>query len=319
MTESEIIEAIAKTRGTILCLGLNAIPPLSILGISAKPITWPNLLIIPSEKKMFSEVLKCFFRGSDWRIVNGITNLPLNSLFIVTSIPQIEKNISSDADYDIDTYLDSIHRYLNLQAISIIDSFPFHTKEGLQQIERIHKYCQKKGVAFNMGLLFGVNKYGSTDISTEEEAVKQEKEYLSEEKNIECIEINKTLSVDNVVEFLLDDSTTLTQAVEAFKQDCMTTMQNLELMDDILKSFLLIPLNASTKEYIDHVRNTLKELDVLFPCCKYLNEQFFVEFGKAIFSKFNSRRDSTNNEVSKWCVDTLSCAIKQWIKTSKLN
>ena len=158
-----------------------------------------------------------------------------------------------------------------------------------------------------------------TDISTEEEAVKQEKEYLSEEKNIECIEINKTLSVDNVVEFLLDDSTTLTQAVEAFKQDCMTTMQNLELMDDILKSFLLIPLNASTKEYIDHVRNTLKELDVLFPCCKYLNEQFFVEFGKAIFSKFNSRRDSTNNEVSKWCVDTLSCAIKQWIKTSKLN
>ena len=319
MTESEIIEAIAKTRGTILCLGLNDIPPLSMLGISAKPIAWPNVLLIPSERKMFSEVLKCFFKGCDWRIVNYISNLPLNSLFVVTSVPQIEKNISSQSANNIEKYLDSLYNDLNLQAVSIVDSFPFHTKEGLQQIECIRSYCKERGLSFNIGLLLGINKYGSTDISTEEEAVEQEKKFLLEEKNIECIEIDKALSVNSVVEYLFDHSTALTQAVESFKDDCMTTSQNLELMDDILSSLLQIPLNASIKEYLDIVKNKLKELDVLFPGCKYLNEQFFMDYGKSISSKFSTRRDSTNNEVSKWCVDTLSYEIKQWINTSKLN
>ena len=319
MTESEIIEAIAKTRGTVLCLGLNDIPPLSMLGISTKPIAWPNVLIIPSERKIFSEILKCFYKGSDWRIVNYITNIPLNSLFIVTSVSQVEKNISTWSAKNIEKYLDSLYNDFNLLAVSIVDSFPFHTKEGLQQIECIRAYCKERGLAFSIGLLWGVNKYGSTDISTEEEAIKQEKKFLLEEKNIKCIEIDKVLSVNSVVEYLFDHSIALTQAVETFKDECMTTSQNLELMDDILSSLLQIPLNASIKEYLDLVKDKLKELDVLFPCCKYLNEQFFVEYGKSISSKFSLRRESTNSEVSKWCVGVLSFAIKQWIKSSKLN
>lgn len=319
MTESEIIEKLAKSRGTILCLGLNDIPPLSILGISGIQPNWPNVLIIPTPKQVFPHELKCFLKGIDWRVVNYVTNLPINSLFIVTSIPKIVKEVQYESDQDkIEIYLDSLCDEFNLQAICLIDSFPFHTKEGLQIIDKINNYCEVKKLTFNVGLLYGVNKYGSTDISTEDEAVKQEMNFLKKEKNIQSFGIDKHLNNNGVLAFFIQNSSSFKQAVEEFENECLTTIQNLELVIDVLYSFLLIPLNSSLREYVFLTKNKLKELDMLFPVQKYFNDSFFVEYQNSIAPKFNGRRDSTNNEISQWCVKTLSYAIKQWIKSSKI-
>lgn len=319
MTESEIIEVLAKTRGTILCLGLKDIPPLSMFGISDKHRDLFNVLIIPTNKRIFSKELKCYIRGIEWRIVNYTLDLPVDSLLVVSSVAQIDKNNLAHQEQDyLKAYLDSLCSNFNLQAISLVDSFPFHTKEGLHLIEEIRKFCLDKNLTFKVGLLYGVNKYGSTDISTEDDAVEQEKFFLRKEKNIECIEINQTLTVDNVLDFFIQASSSLKQAVEKFEDACRTTIQNLELFAEILYSFLQISLNYSLTEYITSVKNQLKEFEIFFPISKYLNETFFDEYSKAIASKFNKKKDSTNNEVSQWCVNTLTLAIKQWIKLSKI-
>lgn len=319
MTESEIIENLAKTRGTILCLGLNDIPPLSLLGISGTQTNWTNVIIIPTLKQIFAQELKCFIKGLEWRVINYCTKLPINSLFIVTSIPKIVKEVQYESGQDkIEFYLDSLCDEFNLQAICLIDSFPFHTKEGLQIIDSISKYCEPKNLSFKVGLLYGINKYGSTDISTEDEAVNQEKKFLREEKNIQCFGIDKGVNEKNVLSFFIQNSASFKNAVELFKKDCTTTIDNLELTVDVLYSLLLIPLNSSLVEYISLIKSKLKDLELLYPVQKYFNDSFFIEYQNSIASKFNSRRDSTNNEISQWCVKTLSCAIEQWIKSSKI-
>ena len=311
MTPSEIIEVIAKSRGTILCLGLKDTPPLEMFGVTTKLMTRSNVLIIPTERSFFSKEIKCYVKGMEWRIVNCVISLPVNSLLIVSSISQINP-------YTITGYLKMLCEEFNLQAVSLVDSFPFHTKEGLHIIEDVRTFCQGKNLTFNVGLLYGVNKYGSTDISTEDEAVQQEIIFLKKEKNIDCIKIDQAITIKNVLGFCVHNSESLKRAIELFQEECERTMQNIELTSEILYAMLQIPLNSSLIEYVNFVKNKLTDLHELFPVVNYFNEIFFEEFRSAISSKFKSKRDSENNKVSKWCVDTLIYSIIIWIKSSNI-
>lgn len=318
MTEKEIIESIIKTRGTILCLGLNGIPSLQSFGFEGNLTDSSRMLIIPTERKIFNQQLKFFLSGTEWTIVNYVTKFPLNSLFIITSISDINTKYQIGNKTQLEDYCSKISSTFYLQTINIIDSFPFHTKEGLQYIQAIKTFCEDNNLGFKVSLLHGIHKYGSTDISSEKEAVSREKDHLLK-KEVRCIEIDKQILGEKILDYFLHDSTYLEQATKNFKEDCKKTIDNLEQFKDILPSLIELSANSSLKDYINNIKRSFNdELETIFPIGKYLNDTFYTQYGNSIADRFKNKKDSTINETSKWCISILSYAIQQWIKASQI-
>lgn len=324
MTKEDILLSLFKLRGTTLCLGESIDVTLGMLDIPMPTdIEIERLICVPTENYLSDKTIDLFIKGKKWKVFlfpyrhisNKITACLstenfLNDVAEATSDkykkaenPSLQKN---------DEFFYNYIQSLWITNIWMVDTFPFHTKELVNNINRIKDITQTYGLEFGVALLSGLRRYGSTDISTEPEAVSKEKKELSK-RGISCVEVKQTLSLDQIINFFTPNSSQLYLATERFKSDCKRTLENLEMSKEILGSIFLIGVNMSLKEYIIQIKKTMSCWSPMFPITKYLDNTFYQKFEDAIISKFNSKNEADNMALSNRFAETFYHALKNWI------
>lgn len=325
MTQEEIILTFLKLRGTTLCLGESLDVELEMFGIPKSNISpdMERLICIPSDHFLQNDSFKVYINGKKWDVFFFVSNYISNKIIAYTSTstflediksrePGESKNTNNSFSQNDNNPFYKCVQDLCVTNIWMIDTFPFHTKELDNNIKRIHSMSQASHLEFGVALLTGLRKYGSTDISTEPEAVKKERSQLSK-RGVACIEINQSINPNQILDFFSPPSRQFEVATEIFKSDCQTTLDNLEMSKDILGSIFLIGVNMSLKEYMAHIKNTMTLWTPMFPIVKYLNNSFYQNFENAICIKFNYKKASDTMALSNKFADAFYHALKNWI------
>lgn len=321
MTQEEILSKLFKLRGTTLCLGVSIDAGMGMFGISGIVIdkTTERLVCIPSDSLIKDDKLCIYINGKKWDVRffpnRHISNKIIACVSTETFLNDIRDGNAGNAgspDNKNDTFLKYVQT-LCATNILMIDTFPFHTKELVNSINRIRELSEWAHVEFGMALLSGVRKYGSTDISTEADAVKKEKAQLQKE-GISCVEVERTVAPSQILDLLAPSSCQFVLASERFKADCQTTDENLEMYRDFMGGVLMVNVNMSLKEYIAHVKNTMNMMIPMFPAVKYLSDSFYHDFENAIRPSFISGKEAENMVMSKKFANSLYYALKSWME-----
>ncbi len=305
-----------------MCLGKSLDVGLGILGIPniVMDKEVKRLICIPTENFLLDYKTNLFINGNKWdvyfyqnKIYNKIialvaTETFLNDINSSSDIKYNEKNDHFDQNNEVfDKYINTLW----VANIWMIDTFPFHTKELVNNIKKINNLSNLSHIEFGVALLSGLRKYGSTDISTEKEAVEKEKKELSRQ-GISCIEIDKIIKHNQIIEFFAPKSRQFLVASEKFKSACHDTLVVLEIVD-ILGEIMLIGVNMSFQEYMIHIKKEMSTWMQIFPVVKYLNESFYQNFADSIISDFRNRSEANINTLSKKFAEIFSSSLKKWI------
>jgi hypothetical protein len=306
MTVTSILSHIFSTRGTTLCLGLNNSVPLSIFGINEEidGAKDKRAIIIPNSTGVPIQNHDIHICGESWTIHHLVSAKHFTRVIAVMPFDDI---ITSDKTAQ------HLIKMLNILNIQMIDSFPFQTMEGVKKIAIIKEICKEHELGYGVALHHGVNSYGSTDISTEKEAVeKAQQDWL--DKGIDCMDIDRVLSPTQTLAFFSPQSRILANALNKFNEDCRATEENINLATAVLTSSLMPTPGMSLESYLKEIRSNLDNVwEPLLPVVKYLDDDFYNQFRDSIRSKFNSAKDSEAVSLSGYCVEVLSLMLKTWI------
>ena len=302
-----------STRGLTLCLGLNPhinIPLLlRILNIKTQINPTENKIIFlfnNFEKTVLEEI---FVNGAKWELVKNAKSDSLRSSVAILPLEVLNALIDDSSNEEKKLNIDD----WPINNVWLFDIFPYQTQVGTMILNKIKEWCAKKGFGLSVGLVSGYNQYGSTDISSEDDAIKKEKEYL-EREGIKTMVVNKSLSKDQSFELqsLCEDK--LKKALNKLSADRSST---LTFIDDSTKDFILYAImnkvGNGVEQTVRTVKDTLVMLEGLFPIVKYLDEGFYKEYERAIRPYFESKKDSDVHKISGKCADSLMHAIKYWI------
>lgn len=316
MTVREIIKEIVKVRGATLCLGLNGFIHPRVLGFDDVQADEDKdgLVMLPlAEGRDFTTFrLPVALSGSEETNETEYLNLNVAGTdFSMTGKVVIFSDIRSIPV----KLLSHVIEYFNIGNILLFDEFPFNTDEGGRRVEAVRAEVEAfLNVSLSIGLICGLNRYSSTDISSEQDAVEKEFEFWSR-KGIRCVVIDSELRPDQTLDVFSPNPEGYDRAIAKLRESCDLTDGNMQIAEDMLEAILQIELGQTAKHYVEHVRTQMQVLKELFPVSSYIGDDFYYEFEKKVGNILRKSRDSElATTATKKSVSVLMNMLRKWIK-----
>lgn len=312
---SDEMESYLSSRGATLCLGLNShVTPLlllKILGLDGQiHVTEDRILLLFNN---YAETFEkqVYVNGEKWKVVCNVRTDMLRSAIMMLPLEifytAISKTGSSDK-LEIEKW--------NINNVWLLDTFPYQTRLGTQALTWIRDWCKVRGYGLGVGLIKGYNQYGSTDISSEGDAIDREMEHLKRE-HIPAIIVDRHLSMTQAFEIQTLSDDRLQQKMDKLEEEKLHTLDNLEFGKDLLAYFIADKVGAGVSEARKSVQKILtskENLADLFPIGKYLDDRFYAAYESAITPYFRDNKDSEKYKVNEQCAEALDRALRCWMR-----
>lgn len=322
MNKIEILKNILAARGVTLCLGRQRNLFSSIENVlDYIPENEQRLLYIPTDSIIKPLITDIHINGYKWMVV------------VSPSVHHISRNVAYISIDDFFSYLTKFDRCdsssqihesnnvtafknfiatLSLNNVWMLDGFPYQSHEFVSDLNKMVELCDGANIAFGVAIISGISKFGSTDISTEEDAVQEAIEGIKR-KNIPFMVVHKELVCDQVSSFYSPRFFRLDNRLRVFQDDCAKTKENLQIAKDIFPMTLTIGANMSEQEYVNFVKTKLKEFEPMLPVVKYLDDRFYDNFKSRIRHIFNNHNDAELTKSTNECYMELNKLLLQWI------
>ncbi|MDE5752350.1 MAG: hypothetical protein K2H88_06920 [Duncaniella sp.] len=322
MDKNEILNSLIAVRGTTLCLGQQSGLFQNIESFPIAENINRRILFIPSDTIDRPITTSFHVNGIKWSVVSApsihhisrnVAFIPVSELF--SDIKNIEDSDKNGQDCTLDNESTFLHymNALSVYNIWLIDGFPYMSHGFVSELNKIIKLSQKSNLALGIVLITGLHKFGSTDISTESEAVNEALKEINK-KNIPVMVIDRSLRFDQITSFYSPRSSIIEKKLQEFDAERKMTKENLAIVKDILGPLMMITVNMSVSEYVKSVKDQLKSFEAMLPVVKYLDNQFFQTFQENIIPIFDKSQDSQLINNSNKCANELYRLLIDWIK-----
>lgn len=327
--KNRIINSILEAQGTTLCLGHRFSHFTSVLGIDDKSFEMSERVLVIyadiAEDKPLST--QWFVYGIEWRIVmlpsRGLVGRAAAYMSLDTWHKDIDKlrkdYLSETVDIAKSAEAESVVKAaiaymssLRVCNIRVIDGFPFMSHETVVELMNAKRLGEKAGVPVGAALVAGLYKFGSTDISTEEEAVEEACKTCGK-IGVSCTVVSRKIEDSQVAELFSPASQRLSERLRQFKEECRKTKENINISKEIMGTLLMIGSNMSLLEYVRYVQGMKDVLEPMLPALKYIDMKFYDNFKNQISPIFSDRKESNIYQDSEKCAGVFCNLILKWI------
>lgn len=293
----EIIQTLLNNRYLILCLNNNSNVSSDSFGIESDETS--NIIFIPV---------------NDINLIGYKYNFQINS--IVWKIQFVSYNsgygVIARIDYgdflkitgDLKSYPFSNTVFkLRLGGLWLIDTFPFNSLETNNRVKRVNDFCKANSIGFGVCIISGLSKYGSTDMSNEEDAVKAAIDRLRL-LDIDSLNIERILHRNQVIQFFSPKRNFIENNLEKLATDCLKSRDNMFLMDT-LKLVCSIETDEEFESYFLRIKKELTEFASIVPIISYLNDDFYNKIKNKIKAIFQSSKPALLEKCSNNAINII--------------